>query len=387
MCIGITGGTGTPPNLPYIQSGAVSGDNIGYSHVIEFCKPSAGVWFNEQDEPPKYSCGDFTRNLDAYPLNDATIYDSITGNYKFGYSEMVLVYARLENYPRSGGYIKMDFMNPAGQVFYTFQKGLPIPDPYWDWWYAWVWGVVGRFDHTSGFSADEIVIPGNYRTVVSTPWGSANVDYLVTGTIPNPDIIISSLYAEYRGNGEIFVQWNQAGAGDVWVVVNGMGDRFTGHDSTNTYTIMGMQPGTHTICIEGTNIQCTSVTIQPLPDPTIFNLAVDKTTVILGNSVVFTAVGFPAGKEIELYEKGYIGLDNKLLGKNTTGIFTVNPGATHNYFVRYFDLINWVISNEVSVTVTDESGNPLNGDTLQTLVKYIPLAIGAYVLAAIIGRK
>jgi len=248
---------------------------------------------------------------------------------------------------------------------------------------------VGRFDHTSGFSVDEIIVPGNYRTVVSTPWGSANVDYLVTGTIPNPnpDIIISSVYAEYQGNGSVFVQWNQAGAGDVWVLVNGMGDRVTGRDATNTYTLTGMLPGTHTICVEGTNTVCTSVTILPPIDPGIFNLSVDKTSVVLGNPVLFTAVGFPAGKEIELYEKGYIGLDNKLLGKNTTGTFTIVPGGTHNYFVRYFDLINWVISNEVSVTVTDESGNPIDTDPIKELVKYIPLAIGAYVLAAIIGRK
>lgn len=205
-CIGVTGGTGSSTQIdsPYLYprlSGAVSSDSISsVDHVIEFCEPMQGVRFNQNDEPLRGNCGIFSRNVDSYPLNDPTTLEN--GYYTFGLSEMVLAYVKLNNYPRSGGYIRFKFLNPSGTIFFTSTTTLPIPDPSWTWWYAWAWGVVGKFDNTSGYSQNEILVPGNYKVLIETTWGNAVIDYVITGLGAMP------LIFEVQGSGSFLVYRN-----------------------------------------------------------------------------------------------------------------------------------------------------------------------------------
>lgn len=183
-CIGIVGGTGTPPYG--IQAFGALSNTLPYT-TISFCKPTSGVSFHQNSEPPRSECGIYTRDLDVYPLNQYTTLDS-SGYYTFGASEMALVFARIDNYPRIGSFVDIEFRRPDGSVIYLSSHSLPVPNPSWTWWYAFVWGVIGKFDDTfipsDGDVKNEIIAPGTYTAIVRTPWGNSTIDYAVTSTAP-----------------------------------------------------------------------------------------------------------------------------------------------------------------------------------------------------------
>src|SRR3972149_4938024 len=92
----LVGGTGIP-KYPPRKFGAIAGDGISKDHDIEFCYPTPGIrFYGFDEEPPRSGCGDFTRNMDNFPLNQASTYEN--GYWTFGQSEMVLVYVRIYNY-------------------------------------------------------------------------------------------------------------------------------------------------------------------------------------------------------------------------------------------------------------------------------------------------
>jgi len=177
--------------MPPVQlSGATSG-YIPYTTEISFCKPIAATpFYYRTDEPPRSMCGVFTRELTDFPLNVPTQLDIGNGQRVFGQSEMALVFVKFYNYPRTGGSAKIVFYNPDGSfMFDTGDISLPMPDPNWTWWSAWAWGVVGRFDNTTGYSGNEIIKAGDYSADVITTWGNAKITFGVTDKTPPPACI------------------------------------------------------------------------------------------------------------------------------------------------------------------------------------------------------
>lgn len=167
-------------NFSKIQSTAIYNDSIfNVDHTIQFCRPIPSIAFDINSIPPMDTCDVFTRDLNAYPLNQPTIYQ---GNLRtFGTSEMVLTFIRFENYPRSGGFVKLNFLRPDGSSMYSTTSNFPVPNPEWTTWYGWAWGCVGKFDDTTGYSTNEIIIPGNYIVKITSSWGNADISYVVTG--------------------------------------------------------------------------------------------------------------------------------------------------------------------------------------------------------------
>lgn len=114
----------------------------------------------------------------------------------FGASEMMLAFVKLKNYPRSGGQTKITFFKLDGTVMYQSTFQLPIPNPEWEWWYAFSWATVGHYDHTSGYSGDEVIAAGTYRVLWETPWGNEETTYVISQNVPD---------ISYRG---WIIRWN-----------------------------------------------------------------------------------------------------------------------------------------------------------------------------------
>lgn len=257
--------------------------NYGY---VEFCFPSPGVRFHESTEPPRNTCGSYTRNLDNFPLNQATIYETNTGYWTFGQSEMVLCYVRLDNYPRTGGYVQFNCKRPDGSIYFTITVPLGVPQPDWEYWYGFAWAVVGKFSADSGFSTDEIIYPGTYTIQILTPWGGSTIDFAVTGEgyYPPPPFSISAITATMNNVNEprtrtITVTGQGTGAYQVIEDFTVIASR-TLTDGFDTFTVQNISPGSHIYCTSVFN-KCTAFTVQDLPPSCPDNLTTNLVVTVL----------------------------------------------------------------------------------------------------------
>jgi len=311
-----------------IQSGATSG-SIPYAN-ISFCRPIPDRPHPLNGDPPRDSCGIFTRSLDDYPLNMPTLTGD--GIRTFGKSEMVMAFVSFENYPRSGGNVEFTWKRPDGSIMVKEIIALAIPDPSWSWWYAWAYAIIGKFDNTTGYSVNEIIEPGTYRVDISTPWGSANIDFTVSGSQVLPSI--SNVYTEITLGG-FDVVWTQNKAGDVRLYQNGSErNLISGILGVNRFSINNVSAGTYNMCIKGENMVCASITIsQPAPTiPTVSNLILTNLLGQIGKVNVTWRQDI-AGKiritvEGGIVSETYYGME--FGGANQATLSGLTPGKTYN---------------------------------------------------------
>lgn len=443
-CMGIVGGTGSPPLHQLF--GSIS-RNLPYT-TVEFCKPTPGFRFLQNEVPPRHECGIYTRDLDAYPLNQPTYLDQ--GYYTFGDSEMALVYVRIDNYPMFSGPATIKFFRPDGSLIFQTSHSLPVPDPGWTWWYAFFWGVIGKFDDTfvpsDGNIKNEIVSPGTYKAEVITDWGTSVIDYEVTAAPPismpvtfecvgpgtmfilKNDELVGNAFAglpktiEYRIGDIIgFQAYPDAGASLVSVCDFPQTECRT--ELQYRYDVIGQLPQKMIatfqagcidymwVCedpangyeVNGCGTRRQAARCEPGPEPGVTTLTADKGSYDASETPIFTVRYSPdwIGKEIILSKQEATGeyISVATATANSTGITTLNykpvNSGNHTFVAQITPcaiFLNCSTSNKLTISITgDLPCNPL--DPLCSslgkidLMKLASIGAGVYLLGQLIGGK
>jgi hypothetical protein len=154
-------------------------DGISVPHLIRFCRIVPVSVYDPSVLPGLTGCGDTTTiDLKGIPLDNLP---SGGTSKRISPSEMVILYAKLINYPNSGS-MDISFINKQTNTrIYNYHTAVGAcgGDCNYLNWYWWTYGYIGHFSW-------EIKDPGQYQAVITTSWGSAYYDFTVIDSSVQP---------------------------------------------------------------------------------------------------------------------------------------------------------------------------------------------------------
>lgn len=147
----------------------VVSDTITFSHSFTVGNPQPTSSLASGEIPVILNQESYTRDLKDFPLNDLP---SGGSSFPIRISPSEMIIAKMDFSGFAGGRISWDWYNTSGTKVYGGYYDAPSGN-------GWIWSFIGHF-------AWEITVTGTYYVIITTPNGSARIDFSVINTSPIP---------------------------------------------------------------------------------------------------------------------------------------------------------------------------------------------------------